>query len=214
MTGMGDDMSTVMSEVDCCMLERYTHEYHLSHVLGFKVTYSSSFVLDAPTGKIGFYLRHVVYGLHLPSSRFFLEVLCFYKVHLVQLCPNVVSKIVTFKVFCIAHEISLDVTLFCDFYRLKKYGDWFSFNSRHSPLSLDLFCSNGTWKSRFYWVDVHRLCLLFVPCYVPLGDESISLSAEQRAFVPLFPHFCVKISFQPEVVLALYHMNPFWKARC
>ncbi|CAH1442929.1 unnamed protein product [Lactuca virosa] len=41
--------------------------------------------LMPPPGKVGFYLRHLVCGLRLPPSRFFLEVLCYYKVHLVKL---------------------------------------------------------------------------------------------------------------------------------
>lgn len=56
MTSMGDDMSVVMSKVDCYMLERYTHEYHLSPIHGFQVSSSSSYVFDSPPGKIGFYL--------------------------------------------------------------------------------------------------------------------------------------------------------------
>ncbi|CAH1446064.1 unnamed protein product [Lactuca virosa] len=60
MTGMGDDMSTVASKVDCYMLERYTHEYYLSPVLSFLVPSSTSSVLYAPPGKIGFYLRHLL----------------------------------------------------------------------------------------------------------------------------------------------------------
>ncbi|CAH1438891.1 unnamed protein product [Lactuca virosa] len=60
MIGMGDDMSVMAYEVDCCMLERYCHEYHLSPVIGFQVLSSSSSILDAPPGKVGFYLRHLV----------------------------------------------------------------------------------------------------------------------------------------------------------
>ncbi|CAH1426463.1 unnamed protein product [Lactuca virosa] len=214
MTSIGDDMSAFASEVDCCKLEQYTHEYHLSPVLGFQVPSSSSSILDAPPGKIGFYLRHLVCGLWLPSSWFFLEVLFYYKVHLVQLCLNAVSKIVTFEVFCVAYEIPLDVLLFCYFYTLKKYGDWFSFRSCHFPLSPDLARSNGSWKSKFCWVDMYSMCLLFVPCYVLLGDDFVSLSADLYVFVPLFSLFCVKREFLSEVVLSLCHMNPFWKARC
>lgn len=79
---MGDDMSTVVSKVNYCMIDRYTHEYHLSRILGFQLPSSSSSVIDAPPSKVGFYLRHLVCGLRLPPSHFFLEVLCFYKVHL------------------------------------------------------------------------------------------------------------------------------------
>ncbi|CAH1449424.1 unnamed protein product [Lactuca virosa] len=104
-------------------------------MLGFQLPSPSSSVIDPPCSKVGLYLRHIVYGLRLHPSSFFLEVLCFYKVHLVKLCPNVVSKVLTFKVFCVAHEIPLDVALFHYFYRLKRYGDRYSFSSRHFPLS-------------------------------------------------------------------------------
>ena len=123
------------------------------------------------------------------------------------------SKIVTFEIFCIAHEIPLYVTLFHYFYRLKKYGDWFSFNSRHFPLCPNLARSNGNGKSRFCWVDIHSLCLPFVPCYVLLGDDSVSLFSDLLGFFPLFTHFYVKRAFLSEVILALCHMGPFWKAR-
>ncbi|CAH1418410.1 unnamed protein product [Lactuca virosa] len=46
LTGPSDYLS-VSSKVDCCMLERYSHEYYLSHVLGLQVPYSSSYALDA-----------------------------------------------------------------------------------------------------------------------------------------------------------------------
>ena len=90
MTGMGDDMFTIASKVDFCMPGRYTHRFHMSHVLGFQVPSSSSYVHYAPPVKIGFYLRHLICGLRLPPSHFLLEVLWFYKVHLVHLCPNAV----------------------------------------------------------------------------------------------------------------------------
>lgn len=110
--GMGDDMSAVASEVDYCILEQYTREYLLSLVLGFQVLSSSLSVLDAPPGKIGFYLWHLVCGLRLPSSPFFLEVLCYYKVHLVE-CS---VKDCHFRSFCVSHQIPLDVSLFCYFF--------------------------------------------------------------------------------------------------
>ncbi|CAI9273962.1 unnamed protein product [Lactuca saligna] len=141
--GMGDDMSIMAFEVDCCMLEGYCDEYHLSLMLGFQVPSSSSSILDAPPCKVGFYLRHLVCGLWLPPSRIILKVLYFYKLHLVQLCPNAASNIVTFEVFYVSHKIPLHVSLFRYFYRLKKYGDWFSFSSCHFPLSPYLGCSNG-----------------------------------------------------------------------
>lgn len=100
MAAIGSDISTVVLEVDNQMLDRYTQEYHLSPVLCFQLPSPSSSILDARCGKVGFHLRHLVYGLRLPLSSVFLEVLCFYKVLLVKLCPNVLSKVLTFEVFC------------------------------------------------------------------------------------------------------------------
>lgn len=163
----------------------------MSPILGFQIPSSLSSVLDAPFGKVGFYLSHLVCGLRLTSSSFFLEVFRFYKVHLVQLFPNAISKVLTFEVFCVAHEIPLDVTLFCYFYRLKRYGDWHSFSSRHfppPPLSPNISCSNANWKIRFCWVGVHNLCFPITPCYVPLGDDLVSLFDDLLSFRTLvFP---------------------------
>ncbi|CAH1448270.1 unnamed protein product [Lactuca virosa] len=63
------------------------------------------------------------------------------------------------------------------------------------------------------WICIACVYHFFL-CCVPLGDDSVSLSADLRAFVPLFSHLCVKRAFLLEIVLSLCHMNPFWKARC
>lgn len=118
MVVVGNNISTVFSEMDNRMLDWYTQEYHLSPVLGFQLPFPSSSVLDALFDKVGFDLRHLVYGLKLPMSSFFLEVLCFYKVHHVKLYPNSMSKVLTLEVFCVAHKIPLDAALFHYFYCL------------------------------------------------------------------------------------------------
>lgn len=103
-------------------------------------------------------------GLRLPHSSLFLEVLDLYTVHPVQRCPNVVSRMLTFEAFSMSHHILLKVVLFCYFYRLKRYDDWYSFNSHHFPLSLDLSSTNSGWKSKFCWVDIHSF--FFFPSFL------------------------------------------------
>lgn len=92
MGAMGNDMLTVFFEEYSLMLDRNMHEYHLSPILGFQLPCLSLSILHVPFGKVGFYLRHLFCGLRLPPYSFFLVVLCFYKVHLVQLCPNAVLR--------------------------------------------------------------------------------------------------------------------------
>lgn len=69
------------------------------------------FILEPLIYKVGFYMRHLDYGLRLPADSFFLEVLCSYGLHLIQLCPNVVSKVISFEVFCVVLHIPLHVPL-------------------------------------------------------------------------------------------------------
>lgn len=123
MDAMACDMSTVVFEVDSFMLDRYMHEYHSSFIFGIEPPSLSSSILDALYGKVGLYLRNLVCGLRLPPSSFFLEVLCFYKVNLVLLCPNLVSSLFTFEAFCVSLHIPISVILFHYFYHLKRYSD-------------------------------------------------------------------------------------------
>lgn len=53
---MGDDMSTVVSKVNYCMIDRYTHEYHLSCILGFQLPSSSHLLLMPRLVRLGFIL--------------------------------------------------------------------------------------------------------------------------------------------------------------
>lgn len=75
------DTSSIFCDVDNFTLDRYMHEYQLYEVYGVNISSSSAYILDAPNGNVGFYLRHLACGLRLHPSSFFLEVLCFYDIH-------------------------------------------------------------------------------------------------------------------------------------
>lgn len=118
------DISCVFSNVDSFTLDRYVDGYYLSDVYVVLLPSPSTSILKPLASKVGFYLRHLVCGLRLPPNSFFLEVLCLYGIHLIQLCHNVVSEFIVFEVFCVSYHIPLNVLLFWYFYRLKMYGDW------------------------------------------------------------------------------------------
>lgn len=91
--------STILSHTDSFTLDRYVHEYQLSPVHGVALLSSSLCILDAPTGKVGFYLRYLVWGLRLPPTSFFLDVLCFYVIHLFNFSPMVCQKSLLLRLY-------------------------------------------------------------------------------------------------------------------
>lgn len=95
------NISAITCDVNNFRLDQYIHDYYLSIVHGILLPSFCSSILDPPIGKVGFYLRHVVYCLRLPPSPFFREVLFSYGIHLIQLCPKVLSKVIAFEVFCV-----------------------------------------------------------------------------------------------------------------
>lgn len=109
---MACDRPSISSQVDSFTLDQYIHEYQLSSVHDIALPSSYSCILDARAGKVGFYLMHIVCGLRLPPIKFFLEVLYFYVIHLIQLFHNDVSNLITFEAFCVSCRIPLHVLLF------------------------------------------------------------------------------------------------------
>ncbi|GJU08828.1 hypothetical protein Tco_1125258 [Tanacetum coccineum] len=69
-------------------------------------------------------------GVRIPFSSFLLAVLKYFKVHISQLVPLGLAKVITFEVLCRSLDIEPTVTLFRVFQTLSKQGDWFSFAKR------------------------------------------------------------------------------------
>lgn len=110
---MAFHMLSISSSGDSFTLDRYVHKYRLSIMHGVTLPFpSSSSILEPLAGNVGFYLRHLVSGLRLPPRSFFIEVLYSYGAHLIHLYPKVVSKVITFEVFCVSSHILLYVSLF------------------------------------------------------------------------------------------------------
>ncbi|GJS29361.1 hypothetical protein Tco_0489981 [Tanacetum coccineum] len=88
-------------------------------------------ILPAGDTAIGIYSRIFdSLGVRIPFSSFLLAVLKYFKVHISQLVPLGLSKVITFEVLCRSLNIEPTVTLFWVFQRLSKQGDWFSFAKR------------------------------------------------------------------------------------
>lgn len=132
---------------------------------------------------------------------------------MIQLCLNLLLKVIVFEVFCVSSRVPLHVSLFRYFCHLKKYGDWFSFSSRHCPLSHNLPSTNSVWKGKVCSVDSNSVCLPNILGYMLDLDEKVPLTSNLYRYHPLFTRYCRKHVFFPKVVLALCGMSPIWNAR-
>ncbi|CAH1432830.1 unnamed protein product [Lactuca virosa] len=179
-------MPSISSNVGGFILDQYVNEYKLATFHCVTLPSSSSSLLEALIGKIGFYLRYLIYRLRLPATSLFLEVLCLYGIHLIQLSPNGVSKVITFYLFYVSSYIPLKVSLFLHLYRLKKYGDWYSFSSHHFLLVYALPGTNSGRKEKFCWVVSSSVCLTNVPGSSPDSDNDAPLALSLYKYLPLF----------------------------
>ncbi|CAH1440448.1 unnamed protein product [Lactuca virosa] len=65
--------------------------------------------INPHAGKIGIYVKHFDDGYRIPKCDFFREVLHHHKVHINQLVPNRVNKVVAVEMLCRAHGIAPDL---------------------------------------------------------------------------------------------------------
>lgn len=72
--------------------------------------------INLPASKIPIYMKHFDVGYRLPTLEFFREVLHHHKVHINQLVPNGVNKVVVFMSLYWANGISLDIWVFSPFF--------------------------------------------------------------------------------------------------
>ncbi|GJX15427.1 hypothetical protein Tco_0216259 [Tanacetum coccineum] len=106
---------------------------------------------------IGIYSEFLrFFGVRVPFSTFLLYVLKYFKVHISQLVPLGLNKVVSFEVVCRDLNIVPTVTLFRVFQCLCKQCDWFYF-SKHRNTE-DVCMDDGPsslkkWKDKFFLID-------------------------------------------------------------
>jgi hypothetical protein len=112
-----------------------------------------------PKNAVGIYEAYLEFsGIRVPFSTFLLQVLNHFRVHLSQLVPIGLSKVILFEVYCRSLNFAPYVTLFRLFYMLQKQGHWFSFARRTGkngqPRIFNETCSSMKhWKDRFFLID-------------------------------------------------------------
>ena len=112
-----------------------------------------------PRNAIGLYEAYFEFsGIRVPFSTFLLQVLNHFRVHISQLVPIGLTKVILFEVYCRSLNFAPYVTLFRLFYMLQKQGHWFSFARRtgkNGPARIfNETCSSlKHWKDRFFLID-------------------------------------------------------------
>nr|GEZ82846.1 hypothetical protein [Tanacetum cinerariifolium] len=111
-----------------------------------------------PPGAIRLYAHHFQQGgLRAPFPSFFLKVIKHFYVHISQLVPLGVNRVIFFEMYCRSLDITPTAPLFCVFYKLCEQGNWFSFQNRAGkdckPCLKDAPTSLKKWKDKFFLVD-------------------------------------------------------------
>ncbi|KAL4585100.1 hypothetical protein LXL04_009714 [Taraxacum kok-saghyz] len=121
-------------------------------------------IRDPPPGHVGIYAKAMEAGLRFPISLFLENLLSYYHIHLNQLKPNAMFKIVTFELLCIAKKLKASLDLFRVFYRLAPSEDWFTCFNRDNKKKLQ------NWKKEFFWINektwtdsIHRIHPQYCP---------------------------------------------------
>ena len=128
------DMHIHTSKLRKCDLDKLITRYKIPSDLNPRLPDADFRMSDLPDDAIGIYTRIFDFsGVRIPLSSFLLAVLKHFKVHISQLVPLGLNKVITFEVLCLSRNIEPTVDLFRKFQTLSKQGDWFSFAKLRHP---------------------------------------------------------------------------------
>lgn len=106
-----------------------------------------------PKGWVGLYLDYFKEGFRISVSTFLVEVLRYYKIHLLQLTPIAVSHIIGFEVMCWSQGRACTVGLFSYLFQIKLSQDWYSCSTwaKRVELLVGFRDAIKKWKGKFFF---------------------------------------------------------------
>ncbi|GKD36056.1 hypothetical protein Tco_1251565 [Tanacetum coccineum] len=153
-------------------------------------------------------------SVRIPFTSFLLAVLKYFKVHISQLVPIGLSKVITFEVLRRSLNIEHTVTLFQVFQTLSKQGDWFFFAKRRDPAPVCMEVVKfwlKLWKEKIFLI--HRRAIPFhMPWKHPYSciTDKVPTSFNQNYVDQLKAHI-VKLCDIPEGVLVWSRLSSVWR---
>ncbi|GJV84387.1 hypothetical protein Tco_1524285 [Tanacetum coccineum] len=211
------DMHTYVSRLKDTELETLIATYDIPLDLRPRLPDPNFRMINLPAGDtaIGIYSRIFdSSGVRIPFSSFLLAVLKYFKVHISQLVPLGLSKVITFEVLCRSLNIEPTVTLFRVFQTLSKQGDWFSFAKRggSAPVCMEVAKSGlKHWKERFFLIDRRA-----IPFHMPWRHPDSCITDKvptgfNQDHVDRLKAHVVKLCDIPEGVLVRSGLSRVWR---
>ncbi|GKA41913.1 hypothetical protein Tco_0734573 [Tanacetum coccineum] len=210
------DMPIYVSQLKDAELKTLIATYDIPLNLRPRLPDSNFRMINLPAGDttIGIYSRIFdSSGVRIPFSSFLLAVLKYFKVHISQLVPLGLTKVITFEVLCRSLGIEPTVTLFRVFQTLSKPGDWFSFAKRggSAPVCMEVTKSGlNKWKEKIFLID-RRAIPFHMPWRHPDSciTDKVPTSFNQDHVDRLKAHI-VKLRDIPEGVLVRSGLSRVW----
>ncbi|PWA80837.1 F-box domain, FBD domain, Leucine-rich repeat domain, L domain-like protein [Artemisia annua] len=177
------DMHTITSVLTEGQVETIAQTYGISSDLNPRVPPPGMTMNRLPRNSIGIYEAYLEFsGVRVPFSTFLLQVIYYFRVHISQLVPIGLSKVILFELYCRSMGFPPYLSLFRLFYVLQKQGHWFSFARRTGKLGqkriFNETCSGMKhWKDRFFFIDRRA-----IPDPMPWRHSDSSMSEASPPF--------------------------------
>ncbi|GJU87173.1 hypothetical protein Tco_1294719 [Tanacetum coccineum] len=151
------DMHIYTFELTSAELKEAIDEYCIPLDLHPRLPHPGMTMNKLPSRYIGLYIEQFEQGgLRGPFSSFFLAMIRHFGVHVSQLVPMGVNRVIFFEIRCVSLNINPTVSLFRVFYKLCKQGHWFSFENKTGRRTQKCFkeitSSLKGWK-KFFLLD-------------------------------------------------------------
>lgn len=108
-----------------------------------------------PQGMVALYTYYFKAGLRVPVCELVLRVLEFYQIHITQLTPNAVGRIIGFEVLCRAEGRDPTIDTFRYFFQIQISGACYSFSTQAEAPELMYGFPDSIkgWKGRFFFIQ-------------------------------------------------------------
>lgn len=130
-------------------------DYHIESTSVVSVPKDDERARYPPNGIVALYVDYLRAGLRVPVCELVLRVLEYYKIHITQLTPNAVGRIIGFEVLCRAEGKDPTIETFRYFFQIQISGDWYSFSTRAEAPELMYGFPDSIkgWKGRFIFIQ-------------------------------------------------------------
>ncbi|KAD5961338.1 hypothetical protein E3N88_12811 [Mikania micrantha] len=113
--------------------------------------------LNAPPGKVCLYADFFRFShFRLPVSKFCLQILGRYGVHISQMSPLGLIRLYHYEFVLLSIQEDVTPLLFRVFFNLVKKDDWYSFDKRGGPSMIQKVPSSSrdkNWRNKFFYID-------------------------------------------------------------